>query len=529
MKTLLTVLLATLLSGASSGQSLVREHDGATAGAGMGSDATGPGDLSGDGVPDVLVSAPGDDARTVWAFSGASGAYLWSLHGSAPGDGFGASITTVEDVDGDGFDEIAITAEQGGYTRLFSGSSHLPLHDWNVYSRRVLGLGDVDGDGAGDLIVAGIDEARVFSGATKAELHVLPYTHTNYVMTLGGGGDVDGDGHADFVVADSWASSSGGAEAGRVQVYSGFTGALLHVLDGVADYEWFGRQAAILGDVDGDGRDELAISASPDFLFNPKAPYVTVYSGADASALYTVGVQDVLSYGIQAVEPVGDVDGDGAPDFLMSWTGTETENALELRSGADGALVWRTTPPGVYSVDVVGDLDGDGAPEVVVGNRFESPNGAGSGTARVFRAACGPPPTSYCIGAPNSAGPGARLSFGGTPSLSLNELRLEVSGVVPTTFGLFFYGGGATQLPFGHGYRCVNAGGVGVFRLSPAGMSSGDGTAVRPLDFTAPPLDAGAGVALPGATHYYQYWYRDVPAGPPSFNLSDGLAVTYCP
>lgn len=48
---------------------------------------------------------------------------------------------------------------------------------------------------------------------------------------------VDGDEHADFVVADYWADSSGGAEGGRVQVYSGFTGALLRVLDGIEDYE----------------------------------------------------------------------------------------------------------------------------------------------------------------------------------------------------------------------------------------------------------------------------------------------------
>lgn len=72
-------------------------------------------------------------------------------------------------------------------------------------------------------------------------------------------------------------------------------------------------------------------------------------------------------------------------------------------------------------------------------------------------------------------------------------------------------------------------GGIVVFRLGAAAMSSGDGTAGRPLDFTAPPPDAGAGAASPGVTLYYQYWYRDAPAGPPSFNLSNGLAVTYCP
>jgi hypothetical protein len=134
----------------------------------------------------------------------------------------------------------------------------------------------------------------------------------------------------------------------------------------------------------------------------------------------------------------------------------------------------------------------------------------------------------YCVGAPNSAGAGARMGHTGTASVAANHLVLTVAGAVPSNPGMFFYGGGQTQIPFHDGFLCVSGGAAGVFRLLPAQISDPSGAASLALDLTAPPSPSGLITA--GSTWNFQYWYRDpAGAGGTGANLSDALSVTFCP
>jgi hypothetical protein len=139
-------------------------------------------------------------------------------------------------------------------------------------------------------------------------------------------------------------------------------------------------------------------------------------------------------------------------------------------------------------------------------------------------------PVPYCTAAPNSAGAsGAQLYWIGTSSVLKNDLVLGVAGVPQGTLGLFFYGAGQTSEPFGDGLRCVSAGGAPIQRLGPPSASQGLGVVERPLDLTAPPASSGPGQIQPASTWNFQYWYRDPSAGGAGFNLSNALAVTFCP
>ena len=98
---------------------------------------------------------------------------------------------------------------------------------------------------------------------------------------------------------------------------------------------------------------------------------------------------------------------------------------------------------------------------------------------------------------------------------------------IPNNFGLFYYGPDQISIPFGDGFRCV--GGAEVFRLEPATLSGGFGENIRPLDYNQAPMNAGAGMITPSSTFNFQYWYRDPNGATDTFNLSNGLEVTFCP
>jgi hypothetical protein len=133
-----------------------------------------------------------------------------------------------------------------------------------------------------------------------------------------------------------------------------------------------------------------------------------------------------------------------------------------------------------------------------------------------------PGPTSYCVAAPNSVGPGARISIAGSTHVSDHAMTVVVTGVRPGAAGLVFFGGGQQQIPVGNGFFCVDA---PMFRVLPGTIADPNGTIVKPIDF-----DHGSGLNLvPGSVWNFQCQYRDIAGGGAGFNFSDGVTVTICP
>lgn len=134
-----------------------------------------------------------------------------------------------------------------------------------------------------------------------------------------------------------------------------------------------------------------------------------------------------------------------------------------------------------------------------------------------FEGAACPPPQNYCIGAPNSVGPGAVIGWSGSTDVSDADFTLIAAGAPPSQFGLFVRGSGQIQTPLGDGFRCVSG---NVTRLSPFTID-GLGQAVQIVDL------ASLGIAN-GDVWNWQFWYRDPSGGPAGNNLSDALEVPYC-
>jgi hypothetical protein len=145
---------------------------------------------------------------------------------------------------------------------------------------------------------------------------------------------------------------------------------LVHDLKG-ADRSEFGWSIAFVGDLDGDGTSELAIGSVPE-----TAPgYVTLVSGATGAVLrvhVSTQVEDFFGF---SVAGVGDVDGDGVPDYAAGaphwFVSAGFDGSATVYSGKSGALLWSVDggPDEQlgFSIAGVGDVDGNGRPEVLIG------------------------------------------------------------------------------------------------------------------------------------------------------------------
>jgi hypothetical protein len=343
---------------------------------------------------------------------------------------YGASLSGLADADGDGWGDLVVGArgahespedltERRGRAYLYSGARAVavrvfePVLSWgdpnenNVFGTFVAGLGDVDGDGFGDVAVsAHIDSlpegppyagrAYVFSGATGALLHALQApveTSTNFGISIAGVPDCDGDGRPEVLAGSPYEGS-----IGRLHLFSGATGVLIRSLESPRPSLGgrFGQTLAGIPDITGDGAGEIIVGA-PLEPVEPGAPMGTgnayVFSGATGELLFTLHSTEVSSlwFAIGEVGAVPDADGDGCPDLVV---GSPEEppipslppppgypyasGRVHLYSGRTGQPLYTLASPAPiadgwfgYSVLGVEDLDGDARGDFFVCARNE--------------------------------------------------------------------------------------------------------------------------------------------------------------
>ena len=306
----------------------------------LGTGIEAAGDTNHDGVPDVIASAPG--AGKAYVYSGKDGHALVTLSAEKTSDSFGQHVSGVGDVNDDGFADVIVGApgngaggEGAGRAYVYSGKDGRVLltltgdaaHD--AFGSAVAGSGGKNGSalivGAPGAGARHAGRTYVYNGLSSKPAFVIDADDTGNAlgaMFLSAIGDVNRDGVPDIYASD-FSNAAKGPSTGRIYVHSGTDGRRLLTLTGETAGEGFGIGPATAGDVDGDGFDDLIVGAWQYAGAAISGGRAYLYSGKDGTLLKTYTCRTPGdTFGFDAVG-MGDVDGDGTIDFLITsaWSG----------------------------------------------------------------------------------------------------------------------------------------------------------------------------------------------------------------
>ncbi len=362
------------------------------------------GDLDGDGLFDILVGHHSRDnlhtnagaISVMYAADLANTTAEYVRSALIVGDGtseyLGFRVSTEDDLDGDGDNDIAASAYQA-----------------QVGSQTAAGA-------------VYIFDARVTtSSATEASSLALTILEGETGGDLAGSSlaaedDVNGDGYADVLVGavseDSLGTGTGAAylvlgplPSGSISLSSADT-----TWNGEGSENYLGRAVSSAGDLDQDGTEDILLGASSNGEGGTDAGAAYIYLGGSAITGGSVSGADAKWIGPASaragysLDDAGDVNCDGYPDALVGGykadSGSETQvGAVWLLAGgtsfstgthdldSDSALaIYGTATDTLLGEELagVGDIDGDGCDDIFLGARGYNHEGADQGAGFFF-------------------------------------------------------------------------------------------------------------------------------------------------
>jgi len=426
--------------------------DGEFGGTLFGAACATAGDVNGDGYMDIIVGAPSatgqrkEEGAALVYHGSAAGLFIpagWSALGGMDYAGFGQSLQTAGDVNGDGFADVIVGAPDYPVTELpagravvFHGSAagltrgpawispefqRASAMGWSVATAN-----DVNGDGFADVLVG----APGFDGPTADEGRVFAYhgsltglrpaaswfasgdrVTSRFGAAVSPAGDVNGDGFSDVIIgADTF--TNGEEHEGNVSLFYGSPGGLhpgpAWTAEGNQNGAQFGAAVNLAGDVNGDGWGDFIIGAPGYTNGEANEGQAFLYHGSAygpaAQPAWTARGNESGSLFSSAVGPAGDVNGDGFADVIAgaqnATNGEAQEGRIYVYHGAAAGLPananWTDESDqqqAAYGAVActAGDVNGDGYSDIIASApRFDHAV-ADAGRICVFYGAAGPP------------------------------------------------------------------------------------------------------------------------------------------
>ena len=387
---------------------------GIAANDGTGFSVSSAGDVNGDGIDDVVIGAvyadPNGliDAGSSYVVFGSTsgfaptlnlsdlnGANGFTINGIAEGNQTGNSVSGIGDINGDGIDDLVISALYADPNNLDNaGSAYVVFGKQGGFSAN-FNLSELNGTNG--FTINGIAEGNETS------------------VSVSGAGDFNGDGIDDLIIGASSADPNGNNSGSSYLIFGseeGFAPTLnLSTLDGTNGfainganaYDFAGKVSAA-GDVNGDGFDDLIIGAYGANGF-AGASYVVFGSAQPLPPSFNLselnGTNGFAINGITAgnftgfsVSGAGDFNGDGIDDLIIGAPFTNNAagqsyivfgsqggfSASINLSELDGTNGFALNGVNAYdfssiSVSAAGDINGDGLDDLIIGASYADPNG----------------------------------------------------------------------------------------------------------------------------------------------------------
>lgn len=347
--------------------------------------------------------------------SGLSSSPAWSAgNGLEQTENFGFAVDAAGDVNGDGYDDVIVGDPGFGwgfmqtyskaYVYLGSQSGLSSTPDWVVdeplagFGFAVAGGGDLNGDGYDDVAVTALGDVKysqcedeqvfVYLGSSSGLSDTPSWTKTTaqsgscFGWRLAIDADGNGDGFDELVIAAPYHDNGPNSARGTLFVFAGAAGGLRSSADWVIPNPnssrgiGFGYSLSTAGDVNGDGYDDIFVLGQSRYQMEEVSPWVSLFHGSASG--YNPNPDWRRPYPTifpQAHDLAGggDVDGDGYDDIALSnWS----EYSTLHQGSATGVIdppAWiepsRPAPGSVWSVAIAGDVNGDGYDDILVGAR----------------------------------------------------------------------------------------------------------------------------------------------------------------
>jgi FG-GAP-like repeat/FG-GAP repeat len=368
----------------------------------MGTNVHGVGDINGDGFADLMWAHPSTPVvrvGTAYLYLGGAGSSFDNIADTdfATGielDGFGFDVGGLGDVNGDGFADLFVTfindGRSSGRTDIFLGNKgkrNDTKADASLAWTRIAAAGDVNGDGAADVLVGEPENSTggqsagaahlifgTFGGQLEPEIDAS-LLGRGYFDLFGEGissaGDVNHDGFGDIIVGNSRTADNGGGLPGNVDVFLGNSGFLDTnsdaTLSGSIGNDAFGTTLSGVGDVNGDGFDDVLIGAKETDLIGVgiDVGMAYLYLGGDGASFDTIadatfaGKSPFSSFA-EHVSSAGDTNGDGVNDIEICAPGhANSSGRVDVFLGRVSSGVDATPDTTIFGA-AAGDNFGDG-------------------------------------------------------------------------------------------------------------------------------------------------------------------------
>ncbi len=328
-------------------------------------------DLDGDGKSDLAVTNYGAATVSIFLNTGTSGTISFAPNVDFTTGTNPVGVVTIGDLDGDGKPDLVVANSFSNTVSAFRNTSTIgnisfaaKVDFTAVSGPEGVAIGDLDGDGKPDLAVTNyifnniistfLNTSTIGNISFAAKVDFTTGTQP-YVIVMA---DLDGNGKPD-IAAENFGSNTVSIFRNTSIVGTISFAAKVDLTTGM------NPSGLAVGDLDGNGKPDLAVT-------NWTSNTVSTFRNTSVSGTISFAAKVDFATGTQPHSvAIGDLDGNGKPDLVVTNYGSATVSTFNNTSvsgtisfAAKVDFITGTQPRGV----AIGDLDGDNMPDFALAN-----------------------------------------------------------------------------------------------------------------------------------------------------------------